>query len=73
MSVEAAWQIQNTSTTKQYFDWVKERSEHDYRIISQTESDLIMGKTIPGDSYTLEFRSSASGSKIDVHFLAMGD
>ena len=72
MSVEADWQIRNSSTTKQYFGWVKQQLGADYRVVSQTESVLTMGKTLPGDSYTLEFKNS-SGSTIDVRFLAMGD
>lgn len=72
-SVQADWQISNSSTAKQYFDWVKQQLGGDYQLVSQTESVLTMGKTLPGDSYTLEFKSTSLGSAIDVRFLATSD
>jgi hypothetical protein len=73
MSVQADWQIRNSSTAEQYFEWVKQRLGNDYRVISQTNSILTMGRTLTGDSYTLEFNSTDSGSTIAVRYLAMGD
>jgi hypothetical protein len=73
MSVQADWQVKDLSTTKEYFDWVKQQLGADFRVVSQTESALIMQKTLPGDLYTLELRSNPPGSNIDVHFLAMPD
>jgi hypothetical protein len=73
MSVKADWQVRISSTTKEYFNWVKQQSGPDYQVLSQTESALSMRKTLPGDSYTVEFRSNSSGSNIDVHFFATGD
>jgi hypothetical protein len=72
MSVEADWQVRVSSTTREYFGWVKQQLGADYHVVSQTESVLTMGKTLPGDSYTLEF-TNGSGSTIDVRFLATGD
>ena len=72
MSVEADWQVRISSTTKEYFDWVNQQLGADYRVVSQTESVLTMGTTLPGDSNTLELKNS-SGSTIDVRFLATGD
>lgn len=72
MSIEAEWQIHITSTPKDYFDWIKHELGTDFQVVSQTGSVLIMGETLPGDSYTLDFKSSL-GSTIDVHFVAMGD
>ena len=73
MSVEADWQVRILSTTKEYFDWVKQQSGPDYQVFSQTELVLSLRKALPGDSYTVEFRSNSSGSNIDVHFLATSD
>ena len=73
MSVQADWQIRNSSTTKEYFDWVRQQLGADYQVVSQTESVLTMGKTFSGDTYTLEFKSSPSGSTIDAHLSAMPD
>ena len=73
MSVEADWQIEDSSTTKEYFDWVKQHLGADYQVVSETQSVLAMKKKLAGDTYTLEFKSSPSGSTIDAHFLAMPD
>ena len=73
MSVQADWQIRNSSTTKEYFDWVKQQLGADYQVVSQTESVLAMRKKLSGDTYTLEFKSNPSGSTIDVHLSAMPD
>ncbi len=73
MSVEADWQIRNSSTTKEYFDWVKQESAPDYQVLSQTESILRLHRALPGDSYMVEFTSNSSGSSIDVHFFATAD
>ena len=50
MSVEADWQVRISSTTKEYFDWVKQQSGPDYQVFSQTESVLSLRKALPGDS-----------------------
>lgn len=68
MSVQADWQIKDSSTTKEHFDWVKQHSGADYQVFSQTELVLIMAKMLSGDAYTLELKSSPSGSNIDVRF-----
>lgn len=73
MSVRAEWQIRNSSTAEEYFDWVKQRLGNDYRVISQTDSMLTMGRTTNGDSYTLELHTADSGSTIAVRYLAMAD
>jgi hypothetical protein len=72
-SVQADWQIRSSGTTEQYFEWVKQQLGADYHVVSQTKSVLTMGKTLPGDSYTLEFKSTSLGSTIDVRFLATSD
>ena len=73
MSVEADWQVRISSTTREYFNWVKQQSGPDYQVLSQSESVLSLRKILPGDSYTVEFKTNSSGSDIDVHFLATGD
>lgn len=55
-----------------YFDWVKRQMGDEFHVVSQTESTLTMGKILPGDSYTLDFKDSRD-STIDVKLLAMGD
>ena|GEM_PF-3896571 len=72
-SVQADWQIRNSGTTEQYFEWVKQQLSADYHVVSQTDSVLTMGKKLSGDAYTVEFRSNSSRSNIDVHFLATSD
>src|ERR1035438_335554 len=72
-SVQADWQIRNSGTTEQYFEWVKQQLAADYHVVSQTKSVLTMGKKLSGDAYTAEFRSNSSRSNIDVHFLATSD
>ena len=72
-SVQADWQIRNSGTTEQYFEWVKQQLGADYHVVSQTKSVLTMGKKLSGDTYTVEFSSNSSRSNIDVHFLATSD
>ena len=72
-SVQADWQIRNSGTTEQYFEWVKQQLSADYHVVSQTDSVLTMGKKLSGDAYTVAFRSNSSRSNIDVHFLATSD
>ena len=35
MSVQADWQIEDSSTTKEYFDWVKQHFGADYQVVSK--------------------------------------
>ncbi len=72
-SVQAHWQVQSQSTAQMYFGRVRQELGPEYHVISQSDSDLVLGKTLPGDAYTLEFKSkpSGSGSNIEVRFFAL--
>ena len=72
MSVDAEWQVRLSSGNQDYFDWLRQHLGADYHVVSQTKSILSMGKTLPGDSYTLEFENIA-GSTVNIHFSARGD
>lgn len=71
-NVEVDWQVQSQSTPQVYLHRVRQELGAQYRVISQNDSDLVLGKTLPGKAYTLEFKSkpSGSGSNIDVRFFA---
>ncbi len=71
-ALHADWQVEISSTDQQYFDWLKQGLGDGYHVVSQNQSVLTMGKTLPGDSYTLEFKNNL-GSMISVHFVAQGD
>ncbi len=71
-TVNAEWKIEISSAEQDYFDWLKQYLGDGYHVISQNQSVLTLGKTLPGDSYTLEFKNGL-GSMIDVHFVAIAD
>lgn len=71
-AVEANWKIRISSSPSHYFDWIKRNLGDEFQVVSQTESTLTMGKILPADSYTLEFKDSRD-SVIAVKLLAMGD
>ena len=74
-SSEATWEFQTSAPTWEYFNSVKERLTPEYRVLSETKSELTMSKTLPGDTYTLDFKGSdtSSDAHITVHFVAMAD
>ncbi len=72
-NVEVDWHVQSQSTPQVYLVRVTQELGPEYHVISQSDSDLVLGKTLPGDAYTLELKSkpSGSGSNIDVRFFAV--
>lgn len=71
-NVEVHCHIQSQSTPQVYLGRVTQELGTEYHVISQSDSDLVLGQTLPGDVYTLELKSkpSGSGSKIDVRCFA---
>ncbi len=74
-AVHADWQIEISSTNPEYFRWVRRQMETEYHLISQTSSELVLGRTDPGDAYVLELTSGSSSpeSVIQAHFTAGSD
>ena len=72
-NVEVHWHVQSQSTPQVYLVRVTQELGPEYHVISQSDSDLVLGKTLPGDAYTLELKSkpSGSGSNIEVRFFAV--
>ncbi len=73
--VKAGWEIQTKSDPAAYFEWLKGELGPAYRIASQTDSMLSLGKEIEGDSYMLTVTShqGVGGALVDVQFVAMPD
>jgi len=74
-SVHADWDIEVSSSIQEYFSWVTPHMETKYHVISRTDSELVLGRTEPGDRYLLQLTGVRSGSNsvIRAHLSAGGD
>ncbi|HEV2398996.1 MAG TPA: hypothetical protein VGS27_18770 [Candidatus Sulfotelmatobacter sp.] len=74
-SVKASWEIQTKSDPATYFRWLEGELSPAYHTTSQTDSTLLLGKEIEGDSYivTVTSHQGVGGALVEVQLVAMPD
>jgi hypothetical protein len=72
--IRATWKVWTRLDSQAYVHWLKNQFP-EYRVVSETDSKLILAKQVEADSYNLEVnvKTSSSGTAAEVTFSVRAD
>jgi hypothetical protein len=74
--VEAGWEIASQLSEQDYLTALKKNLGSEYQVGKQTQSELVLGRLLPGDAYELHiagFDESGKQRVLSFHFIARPD
>ena len=65
-SVVADWEFDTSEERDGYLGWVSQQLQHDFRLKTSSDSDLIFTKEFGGDSESVTIQTASSNGKLHV-------
>jgi hypothetical protein len=65
-SDSASWEFETKQTGPQYREWLTEKVKRDFKILKSGEDELLLAKSINGDTESVTVRFHPSGTNLQV-------